>query len=189
MNRFHDNLDVVKTTSIKVEHLYCESLFRSINFVIECNVASRFFKGKPRRLRLPWTIGNNVTIAWFGGTAPFGWSAPSPLGQNVIQGCQSEFPQKRERLPYINWTVQVSGNCSNDIPSWTRLVRVTAYVLRFIENSKRKRISQSGKELPINVSDLREVAQFCCSASFRKLTSERSGTPWAITSRFGNPVL
>jgi len=44
--------------------------------------------------------------------------------------------------------------------SWTRLVRVTAYVLRFIENSKRKRNSQPGKELPIDVSELREAAQF-----------------------------
>jgi len=65
LNRFHDNLDVVKTASIKVEHLYCESRFRSMNFVIECNVASRFFKRNPRQLRLSWTIGGNITIAWF----------------------------------------------------------------------------------------------------------------------------
>jgi hypothetical protein len=50
MDRFHDNLGVVKTASIKVEHLYCE-------------LTSRFFKGKPRRLRLSWTVGGNVTIA------------------------------------------------------------------------------------------------------------------------------
>jgi len=37
---------------------------------------------------------------------------------------------------------------------------VTAYVLRFIENSKRKRNSQSGKELAINVSELRKTTQF-----------------------------
>jgi hypothetical protein len=44
--------------------------------------------------------------------------------------------------------------------NWTRLVRVTAYIWRYIENSKRKRNSQHGKELPIDVSELREAAQF-----------------------------
>jgi len=41
--------------------------------------------------------------------------------------------------------------------SWTRLVRVTAYILRFIENSKRRRNSQSGKKLLIEISELREA--------------------------------
>jgi len=44
--------------------------------------------------------------------------------------------------------------------SWTRLVRVTAYVRRYIENSKRKRNSQPRRELPIDVSELREPAHF-----------------------------
>jgi tRNA threonylcarbamoyladenosine modification (KEOPS) complex Pcc1 subunit len=41
--------------------------------------------------------------------------------------------------------------------SWIRLVRVTAYVLKFIKNSKREKNSQPGKELPIEVSKLRKA--------------------------------
>jgi hypothetical protein len=40
---------------------------------------------------------------------------------------------------------------SHQYSSWIRLVQVTAYVHRFIENSKGKKNSQSGKELPIDV--------------------------------------
>jgi len=42
--------------------------------------------------------------------------------------------------------------------SWTRLVRITAYVLRFIRHSKRKKNSQLGGKSPIEVSELREAA-------------------------------
>jgi len=39
--------------------------------------------------------------------------------------------------------------------SWTRLV--TAYVLRFIQNSQREKNSQPRRRLPIEVSELREA--------------------------------
>jgi hypothetical protein len=41
--------------------------------------------------------------------------------------------------------------------SWTQLVRVTAYILRFIKNSQRKKNSQPKRKLPIEVSELREA--------------------------------
>jgi hypothetical protein len=46
--------------------------------------------------------------------------------------------------------------------SWTRLVRVTAYILRFIRHSKRKKNSQPGGKSPIEVSELREAARRWC---------------------------
>jgi hypothetical protein len=54
--------------------------------------------------------------------------------------------------------------------SWTRLVRVTAYVLRFIKNSQREKNSQSKKRLLIEVSDLRETTHrwFRLESSFLK---------------------
>jgi len=43
---------------------------------------------------------------------------------------------------------------------WTRLVRVTAYVRRFVANLRRKKHSQTKKKLPIQVSDSNEAAEF-----------------------------
>lgn len=44
--------------------------------------------------------------------------------------------------------------------SWTRLVRITAYVRRFVENLKKRISSLPKKGLPIEVSELREAAEF-----------------------------
>jgi len=57
--------------------------------------------------------------------------------------------------------------------NWIRLiVRVIAYILRFIENLKRKRNSQSRKKLPIEISELREAThrwfRFVQKAHFSK---------------------
>jgi len=119
MDRFHDNHGLVKTASIK--HLCCESRCRSLNFIIKRYVTSRFFKEKPRRLRLPWAIGVIVIVAWFMVERP-------PLVERLLHHLTKtwssdvsmrrlwkKFPQKREKLPYIMWIVRVSRNCPNDI--------------------------------------------------------------------------
>jgi len=46
--------------------------------------------------------------------------------------------------------------------SWTRLVRITAYVRRFVTNLRQRKHSQTTKELPIQVSELNEAAEFWC---------------------------
>jgi len=43
---------------------------------------------------------------------------------------------------------------------WTRLVRITAYVFRFVANLRRKKQFQPKKKLPIQVSELNEAAEF-----------------------------
>jgi hypothetical protein len=67
----------------------------------------------------------------YGGTALLGWRAPPSRGQDAISRCQTN--------------------------KLVRLVRVRAYVLRFIKNSQREKNSQPRKRLPIEVSELREA--------------------------------
>jgi len=56
--------------------------------------------------------------------------------------------------------------------SWTQLVRVTAYVLRFVENSTRKKRSLLGKKLSIDVF---ELAKSSTVDSSKRLTSQKNG--------------
>ncbi|KAH0946804.1 hypothetical protein HN011_002749 [Eciton burchellii] len=80
-------------------------------------------------------------------------------------------------------------------------MRMTAYVLRFIENSKRRRNSQPGKKLLIEVSELREAThrwfQLVQKAYFSKEWSAlnknkpipKSNVPKALNSILGEDLL
>jgi len=99
-----------------------------------------------------------------GGTAPFWWSAPFPLGQNPTWSSDVSRRDDYER----NFHKSAKDyRTSIELCEWVGIAPTIfraglgySVVLRFFENSKHKRISQFGKELPFNVSDLREVAQF-----------------------------
>jgi len=63
MDRFYNNISMVKTTSLKMEHVCCQLSLRVSNFVIRRYVAACFFQGEPRRLRLSWVIGVDAIVS------------------------------------------------------------------------------------------------------------------------------
>jgi hypothetical protein len=165
MDGFNNNLGMIKIASIKVEHLCWKSSFRNPNFVIKCYVAC-FFKEKHRRLKhlsrgLSATGYHRII---YNGTPPLIEARLYYLAETLSRDvsrckyCEGNFHRSSKAYCTLCWLCERVGIASSTF-GWTRLVQVTAYVLRFIENSKRKRNFQSGKELPIDVSDLREVTQ------------------------------
>jgi hypothetical protein len=190
MDGFHDDLGMVKTASIKVKYLCYKSSLRSLNFVIKSCMASCFLKGKPRRLCLLWAIGADIIIVWRMELPPWLKDTSTTWSKrDQSTWCQStrrlrkKFPQKLEELPYIMLIVRASGN-SPLIFKLDSANPSNGYVRRFIENSKQKRNSQPGKELPIGVFELRE-ASHCW---FRFIQKAHFSKQWSTLSRFRNPV-
>lgn len=67
--------------------------------------------------------------------------------------------------------------------SWTKLVRVTAYVRRFAENLRRKKVSQPPILSFLNVDELRDAATFW----FRSIQSAHFSEEWKASQK-GSPV-
>jgi len=51
MDRFYDNISMVETTSLQMEHVCCQPSLRGADFVSRRDVAACSFQGKLRRLR------------------------------------------------------------------------------------------------------------------------------------------
>jgi len=62
---------------------------------------------------------------------------------------------------------------------WTRLVRITTYVLRFIKNSQGEKDSQPRKRLPIEISELREATH----RWFRLVQKVHFSKEWSALSK------
>jgi len=168
MDGFHHHIGMVKTTSLQMENVCCEPSLRGSNFVIRRYVAACFFKGKPHRLRLSWIIGVDAILSRF----VVEW--PSLVEKRFYYLAETWFHHAKPRVvsteeifaearKSVACTVH-HVDCESEwkLPqrysSWTRLVRVTAYVLKFIKNSKREKNSLRGRKLLIEVSELREAA-------------------------------
>jgi len=156
-------------------------------------MATCLFKGKPRRLRLSWVIGvyailSRLMVEW-----------PSLVEKRLHYLAETWSCYDRRRGEYggnFCWSPKDCNLHSTSCrlcermgvatTSWTRLVRVTAYVLRFIKNSKREKNSQPGKKLPRFPSCVKPPT--VGYDSYRKFTFQRSGVHWSRTSLFQNPV-
>jgi len=68
--------------------------------------------------------------------------------------------------------------------TWTRLVRVTVYVLRFIKNSQREKNLQPRKRLPTEISELHEATY----RWFRLVQKVHFSKEWSALSK-NEPIL
>jgi len=180
MDRLYDNISMFETTSLQMEHVCCQPSLRGADFVSRRDMAACSFEGKPRRLRrglsasshdlwwkgLPWLKGSSTT-----------WPRRDPeMSDEQTAKVISTEAQK---------VIVHHADCTNEwkLPkrysSWTRLVRVTAYVLRFIKNSQRGKNSQPRKRLPIEVSELREATH----RWFRLVQKVHFSKKWSALSK------
>jgi len=180
MDRLYDNISMFETTSLQMKHVCCQPSLRGADFVSRRDMAACSFEGKPRRLRrglsasshdlwwkgLPWLKGSSTT-----------WPRRDPeMSDEQTAKVISTEAQK---------VIVHHADCTNEwkLPkrysSWTRLVRVTAYVLRFIKNSQRGKNSQPRKRLPIEVSELREATH----RWFRLVQKVHFSKKWSALSK------
>jgi len=144
-----------------MEHVCCQPILRGADFVSRRNVAACSFQGKPHRLRR----GLSASML---SSHDLWWNGPPWLKDSSTTWPRRDPEMSDEQTAKVISTearkvIVHHADCTNEwkLPkrysSWTRLVRVTAYVLRFIKNSQRERNSQPRKRLPIEVSELREA--------------------------------
>ncbi|XP_018395111.1 PREDICTED: uncharacterized protein LOC108773703, partial [Cyphomyrmex costatus] len=85
------------------------------------------------------------------------WPKHNPV-MDATNAAQISVEERKSNAHHVNG--ELEWELLHKYSSWTRLVRITAYVRRFIANLKGRTASLPTKKLPIDVAELREAARF-----------------------------
>jgi len=121
-------------------------------------------------------------LTTYGGTALLGWGAPSPRGDPAMpvdETTAKEISTEARKVIVHHVDCTSEWELPQGYSSWTQLVRVTAYILRFIKNSQREKNSQPGRKLLLEVFELHEATHHW----FRLVQKAHFSKEWSALSK------